>query len=260
VARASALDAVQAQFAQAAAINKGTEVGNRADMAFAQLQADKANQISQGIAYIPQTYAGRMYRGPGGLMYTEAEMKGIMKEQRVQENDLQKGAQTIGGQLLVAGAKENAEAEKRKQQFQVQLPSGDVITAAGPEQHKALTEAASSILETRRLVAEAKEIRNDLTWRTNPVAREKLKSIQSNLITQYGVQNKLGALSASDMDLAVSGTGDLFGLGPGPDRVLDRTNATAEKKLSAMVSTIPGASPRARGEMPKSTSYHGGEK
>lgn len=259
MARAAALDAVIAETAQVGALHKGTEVGNRADAAIAQLQIDKMNQIGQGVAFIPATQRARVYVDPRtGLRYTEHEMKALVAKEGERDFSREQEATKIGGQLMVEGAKAQGEADKHRQQLQVRLPNGDVIVANSADQHKQVSEAAASVQETRRLVAEAKRIREGWKFRM-PTTEDhaKLQSIQSNLVTQYGVQNKLGALSESDMSLAVNGVGDLFAVGSGPEAVLDRTNATAEKKLSSLVSTIPGAPARDRGEMPGSFVAHG---
>ena len=64
MARVSALDGIQAQIAQTAALWKGTEAGNRADAALAQIEQVKMEQIAQGVRFLPSQLAPRMYEDP----------------------------------------------------------------------------------------------------------------------------------------------------------------------------------------------------
>lgn len=97
-ARASALDAVQAQMGQEAALWKGTDSANHASIAMAQLQQDKANQIAQGIAYVQPAQAPRQFFDrKTGLLYSESEMKAREATSEGQAFEMRKiGAQTEG--------------------------------------------------------------------------------------------------------------------------------------------------------------------
>lgn len=261
VARASALDAVEAQLRQAGAQYKGTDAGNRADMMAAQLAEQKAQQIAHGIAYVPATQAPATFIDrTTGLPYSVAELKGMAGEDRGQQRAIDMEALRGTNQLAVEGVKAEAAGAKDIRGEQVQLPSGEVVRARSATQAGELAEAAQTLAETKRLVTLAKSIRSGESFRVpNSPDRARLEQIQKNLITQYAVLHKLGAISGSDMDLAKGGTADLFAIGPGPEAALDSLNQTAAASLTQKVRTIPDASPRAKGEMPTSFTPHGGK-
>jgi hypothetical protein len=87
--------------------------------------------------------------------------------------------------------------------------------------------------------------------------RARLKQIQSELLTNFGVDHQLGALSDKDYEIAQSGTADLFAFGPGTDERLVRLGDSATAKLRDHVKTYANAPPKASGKMPASTTYHG---
>ena len=75
---------------------------------------------------------------------------------------------------------------------------------------------------------------------------------QKDLVTQFAVQNKLGALSNADMDLAVGGTADLFQFGNGVEARLSRLSEESMRSRIDRVATYPGAPPKSAGVMPGS--------
>ena len=108
MARAAALDAVIAQTQQMAALSKGTDAQNRADMALAALMDEKAQQVAQGVLFAParKVATGGMWRGRFGLTYTDAEAKGIQKEYRgygFEQGKLQSGFLADVGKEVVKG-------------------------------------------------------------------------------------------------------------------------------------------------------------
>lgn len=137
MARAAALDAVMAETAQVGALHKGTEIGNRADAALAQLQIEKMNQIGQGVAFIPATQRARVFTDPRtGLRYTENEMKGLVAKEGERDFAREQEATKIGGQLMVKGMEQNVRTSDEAQHISAQLQT------AGVPQARALAEKA----------------------------------------------------------------------------------------------------------------------
>lgn len=260
-ARASALDAAQAQVAQQSAMWKGADAQGHAQMAMASLASDRANQIAQGVAFVPahQVAIGAKYIDPRtGLSYSEGEAKGLVKT--MDEEEFKRGEQNTGiaGQLLVKREEEQGKQLKDARALTVRLPNGDTVMGRDAGHAKELADAAASIHDTDRLVREAEEIRNHVSFRVpGSGSRARLNQIQSELITGYGVQNRLGALSNSDMVLAKNGTAQLTDFGPGPEAALDRLKETAQSKLQSQTRTLTDAPATAKGEMPASFTPHG---
>lgn len=138
MARAAALDAVQAQLMQTAAMWKGTEAGNRADLALAQLQKDKENQIAQGIAFIPATATARMYLSPEGIPMTEAEAKAFYNTER--ERNFNLGMEGVRAGLK-EGEKTQDEAAKGAQYISKELGSEGI-----PEALRAAEDARQALV------------------------------------------------------------------------------------------------------------------
>jgi hypothetical protein len=261
-ARAASLDAAQAQMAQQAALWKGTDAANRATMATAGLEDDKTEQIRQGVAFTSPRDVGvaPQWADADGIHYSEQQVRDLKKEERGQEHDIRKiGAETAGA-LIKEGAKEDKTTAKDERALSVKLPNGDVVKGRDAVQTRELSEAAQASHEIARLTAQAKEIRSGESFRIpGHPQRARLEQIQKNLITNYAVMHKLGAISGPDMDLATGGTAKLFDVGPGPEAALDSLNDTAQANIRNIVKTIPDAPGTAKGEMPKSFTSHGGK-
>lgn len=260
-ARAAALDVAVTQAGASAAQWKGTEAANRAQMAMAELSQDRASQIMQGVAFVPaKTVAtgGGFVDPRTGVTYTNKEAQGVVEKMDTREEKREEQGRAIAGQLIVEGAKNEGKAAKDMRGLTVKLPNGDVVVGRTEAHAKELGDASAAIHETQRLVREAKEIRSSPAFRIpGSAAHAKLAQIQSELITGYSVQNKLGALSESDMGLAKAGTAQLTDFGPGPEAALDRLGETAQSRLRAQVKTLPDAPGSSQGEMPKSFTPHG---
>lgn len=259
-ARAAALDSVQAQLGQQAAMWKSADAANRAQMAMAELAQLRMQQIQQGVAFMParQVAVGPTWTDPNtGLSYNDAQAREFAKEVRGQEHDLNKGAQGIGGDILKEGYKAQAAAAAKGVEHQVQLPTGEVIAAPDADTAKQLRGASVSLMETQRLTDKAKQILASSSWRADPDKRATMKQVQTDLMQNYGVAHQMGALSDKDYENAMRGTVDLFSLTPGKETALDGLNQTAAAKLGQMARTVPGAPAKAAGKMPGSTEYHG---
>lgn len=259
LARAAALDAVQAQFGQQKALYAGTEAANRADMAMAQLEQDKTNQIAQGIRFIPQAQAAgerKFYDRRFGTVLTNNQM--LARGDKIE--DREHGLATIGVQgevdltkgVTLEEVKARVAGQKDQRGLQVALPNGDVVKAPNEGEATKLRELAVSMQTAKDLAKEAKAIRENSTFRATPEARARLKQIQANMVTAFGVQNKLGALSDADMQLAVDGTANLFDFGSGVDARLDRTMQQSDAAVRRYVRTFADAPGTAKGEMPAS--------
>jgi hypothetical protein len=263
MARAAALDVVQAQAAQMGALWKGTEAANRSDQLMAQLQADKMNQIAQGVRFVQAQATGPVFMDRHGITYDMNQARQVATTFRADEQKREEIGLNKAGDVIVAGAKASAEQQAKQQAHRVVLPTGEVFSAPSEKDAGEVRDLVTSTQEVRRLIAEAKAIRENAAVAGVPLSpseRGKLASIQSDLITNFAVQHKLGALSESDRDLALQGTSDLFALGPKADAQLERLNQSSTAKLHSRLKTYEGAPAKATGKMPGSFAQHGGGK
>lgn len=113
-ARASMMETLQAQLGQQAALWKGTDAANRAQMAIASLQDEKMQQIAQGIMFTPaHATAGGFVDPRTGITYSNKEAQGVVKdmdERHAKSDEQDKG---IAGQLLVEHAKEGSKKDDK---------------------------------------------------------------------------------------------------------------------------------------------------
>jgi hypothetical protein len=251
LAAAAKVNSLQAQW-------KGTDAANQADMLRASLMSGAARSAAEGYKYLQPTGGSTKYR----MEIRGQQVPGLVSEERAQGYSVEHGvkpAERVDETLVKGGVeaslqerKLRAEAAKEGKKFQVKLPNGETVDAPSAEEATQLRELSVSTSKTQRLVAEAKKIRGDTTFRASPEGRNKLKQIQAELVTQFGVQNKLGALSSADMELAVAGTADLFQWGNGVEARLDRLSQESMQKRVDRVATYPGAPPKSSGQMPGS--------
>lgn len=258
-ARAAALDAVQAQVAQTAALWKGTDAANRADIMGAQLQTDRMNQIAQGVRFILPQATARVWYDEHGIPYNDAQARELATKYREFGEKREEIGLNKAGDVIVEGAKAQAAQRAKAGAYPVVLPTGETFFAPSEQDAKEVRALLDTTTDTRRLIAEAKKIRGDaaLGVPLAPSSRARLDQIQQELITNFGVQHKLGALSKEDRDMAIGGTADLFRYGPGTDAKLERLGEQATAKLHSTLKTYPGAPAKATGQMPPSTQYHG---
>lgn len=263
--RAAAIDYSLAKLGELQAQWKGADVANAADDLRARLSSERERTIAAGIRFVPaQASPGRyqmMVRGqmaPG--TFSEKEAQNVFLEHQVKPAE-KYDEQTlgIGGQMAIAAQKANAEARAKAGEHAVQLSNGEVVNAPNEAEAAKLREATVSVSKTKALVAEARKIRSEGAWRVDPKARARLGQVQAELLTDFGVQHQLGALSDTDYKIAQDGTADLFQLGPGPEARLDAMEKRANAKLATRVSTYVGASPKAAGKMPAGFTPHGGK-
>lgn len=258
MAKAAALDSIQAQFGQLSAKWKGTESANRADMAAAALQDEKMMQIAQGIQFVPAQRAGRRFIDPRtGLIYSESEAKALSA--KVDERDFENRKQVagIGGQLAVEDARSQNDLVKAQIAAQkdvrgqlVKLPNGDVVQAPTDKEADTLRGMSSAVSNAQQLVNEAIEIRSDPTWAVSGPKRDRLKQIGSELTLAFKDRGQLGALSGPDMELAQAATANLTGLRPGTSERLADFARVTNRALQNRVKTIPGAPDTAQGQLP----------
>jgi hypothetical protein len=259
VARTAALDTAQMRVNQMAAQWKGAEAANQAQMLGAQLAAEREKTMAAFLRFVPAAGGGTRYqmavRGdvlPGTVSEKEAQRlmieHGTKPAEKMDEHTYQAGLDVIKER-----AKGEAKGQADKKALVVRLPNGEEVEAPTAGDAKELREASEAVEKTKRLVAEAKKIRSGWAFRA-PLTqdRRRLQQIQADLVTHFGVQNKLGALSEADMELARAGTAELFDVGSGVESALDRLNETSVAQLTNRVKTYGDASPRARGQMPAS--------
>jgi len=160
MARAAALDAVQAQLGQQAAMWKGTEAANRANIAMADLEAQKRNEIQQGIAFTPthQVAVGATYVDPTtGLRYNENQAHDLAKEYRGYGEKLgeinAKGTQDAYLKAIEAAMKQNEDKSKVAREDakfitqRMQDAGVPVAMAAAEQARQALMKAPLSVNE-----------------------------------------------------------------------------------------------------------------
>lgn len=115
LAHASAIDAVQAQVAQSAALWKGTDAQNRADLAIGALQDQKLNQLMMGTRFILPQATGPTFVDPDtGLTYTGAEVKQMQKEGRGFNHENQGIDLHTRGGVYQERAKQEGEMDKAR--------------------------------------------------------------------------------------------------------------------------------------------------
>ncbi len=262
IARAAAIDYGLARIGQLQGQWKGVEAANAADDLRAKLLSERERTIAAGIQFVPARAAGGGYQ----MIVRGQRIPGLVSEKEAQRIALEHGVKpaeatdlemTKGGIALTGKAMEQA---AKGHENAVRMPTGEVINAPNDKVAGELRALATSQAEIDRLVDRALKIRSDAAFRASPEARAELDSIQSRLVTQYGVQNHLGALSNSDLGLAVSGTADVFKWGPGAEKQLNVLREGTHAKTRDYVSTIPGAPPKASGTMPGSAVYPGKKK
>lgn len=256
MARAAAMDVVQAQMAQAQALGKGTDAANRADIAMAALQTDKMNQIAQGVRFILPQATGPVWRDKYGIPYNADQARGVANTVRASEEKREEIGLNTAGDIM----KEQAKGAVTKQGQQVQLPNGDVVQAPSDKEAENLRGLSVAVSDAQQLVNEAMRIRQGTAWRVPGSSdRARLDTIQSELTIAFKNRAGLGALSGPDMELATGATGEITSQSSNAEARLQSFAARTNAALRNRVKTIPGAPGTAKGEMPKSFTPHGGK-
>lgn len=259
------------QMAAAAKVNslqanwKGTEAANQADMMRSTLMSGAAKSASEGYKYLQPTGGSTGYR----MSFRGQTAPGIFTEKAAQDKFLEHGTKPAEGidMKLVEGGiasthiaqKARADAAKEKTKdltaLQVKLPNGEIVDAPDKEEAGKLRELSVSVSKVRRLADQAAKIRSDPTWRLDPTKRHLLDQLQKAFITQYGVQNKLGALAVEDLKLAIGGTADLFEVGPGVEARLMHYSDEAIQGQVDRVATYANAPPKSSGKLPENIQW-----
>lgn len=277
--RAAGLQAAESKLGALHAQYGGVESANAADMLRAQFEAAREKTISNGFKFVPATTAAPRFqvtvRGhtlPGTFDEKGAQAVGLehavkpaekMDETIVKGNiDSRLQNQKYQAEERLQDKKLAVEQKTKAKENPVALPNGEVVYAPSSQEADKLREISTNASNIKRLVTEAKGIREKAVTGVpmTPAARGRLKQIQADLVTSFGVQNKLGALSNQDMELAVAGTADLFNYGNGVEARLDRLNEQAIGKVRDRVKTYPGSAqtaPKASGKLPPSAKYPG---
>jgi hypothetical protein len=269
--RAALAAGQEAAAAKVAGMNaqwKGTDAANYADQIRGQLLMSAERTRAEGLRYLQPSAGSTKYkvwvRGqerPG--LATEHDAQAVFDKygtepaQRVDEKLVEGGISATLQQQKLA-----AEAAKASKENTVVLSTGETVALPSKEDAKDMRALVDSTETTKRLVKEALEIRKEATTGVplTPSARGRLKQIQADLLTDFGVQHKLGALSDADYKIAVDGTADLFEYGPGVNARLERLGEKARAQVSTRVKTYSGGveqAPKAAGKMPSSFAAHG---
>ncbi len=144
-ARAAALDVAVSQAGAQAALWKGTESANRANMAAAELSQDRANQIAQGVAFVQPRTAAASYVDPRtGLTYTDQEAKGLVKTMDEHAFEERKQGTGIAGQIMVEGSKAGQKDQDKTDEGTRFI--AEKLQAAGVPQARAAADAAEAAL------------------------------------------------------------------------------------------------------------------
>ena len=266
--RAAGIDYAIAKANQLKAQWGGVDSANKADAFIADMLAKREETIANGFRFVPAAASQPRYT----LRFNGVDLPGTFTEKEAQERvakygvePVQKADQSVvegGVQALVQDRKAAAEARVKGQENAVVLPTGETVYPTSPVEAKEIRDLATSSQNVKRLVGEAKQIREGSAFRASPTARARLSQIQAELLTDFGVQHKLGALSDKDYAIAQQGTANLFDIGSPVEAQLDALQRRSSAKLTDRVKTIPGAdktAPRNTGTMPASFTQHGGK-
>jgi hypothetical protein len=262
MARAASLDAMAGQVGQMRAMYAGTDAANRADATIAQLMDRRKEEIQQGIRFLPSqtVQQGPVFIDPRtGVQYTNKEAQGFSKDFDAAENKRGEIALNTAGSILTEGAKVSASDAKDVAKSIVVLPNGDRVQAPSPTEAGEVRGIAANANEVRRLVDQAKKIRENPKWVMSPTDGKELKRIQANLVTAFGVAKKLGALSAPDMELSRAASGITDQIGFGVSDTLESYAKQTDEAWRARVKTYENAPDSAKGKPPVSFTKHGGK-
>jgi hypothetical protein len=253
--RAAALDFAAAKVNALHAQYGGAESANARDQLVGQLGAEREKTIAAGFKFIPAGTQPGKYK----MVIRGQEVPGLVDEKTAQTYAIEHGvkpSEAIDQEMVKGGIQSTIQQQKlaaeqaaKGKENAVVMPNGETVMAPDAAEAKALRDLVISTGNTKRLVAEAQKIRNDSAFRVTPASRARLAQIQSELLTDFGVQHQLGALSDKDYEMAQAGTADLFNVGSAVESRLQRLNEQATAKLQARVRTIPGAPANASGRL-----------
>lgn len=257
VARAAAIDFSLAKLGKVQAEWKGTDAQNAADDLRARLLSERERTIATGIRFVPAAASPGKYQ----MIVRGQVIPGLVDEKRAQDIALEHGVKPVektdeiltqgGVNVALENQKAQAAAAKGQKELSVRLPNGEIVKAPTPDEHQKLTELASSVQETSRLVARAKQLREE-GFRTNPGNYGELQSIQQQLRVQAGVQGKLGALAKEDLNIVDGEIGALsnpLSVSSAPDRALQAWLEKSNAMIHQRVSTYPDAPAGAKGDV-----------
>ncbi len=211
MARAAAIDSIQAQLAQAAALQKGTDAENRATAMIAQLQDDKMQQIAQGVAFTPahQVAVGGTYVDPTtGLKYSDKEAKELAKEYRGYGAEIGKlnaqGSNQLYLEKVKAGMKKGEESDKGAAAISSQLQQAGVpqARAAAERARAALTKSKGGAVDSAVRGVAGQRIGNAVLG-ADSAEREQAYADFSNA----SIKAMMGNATEAEVDRARAGLG-----------------------------------------------------
>ncbi len=271
-ARAAALDVAVGMANQKAALWKGTESGNHAIEAAAQLTQDRMNQVAQGVAFVPaKTVAvSAQYVDPRtGLTYDDKEAKGLVAKLDEREEKRDEHGRTVAGQVMVEEAKAGLKGDEKKGEMQKRwVPTSSTGQGYYAPTEKEGTEHREQQAATQEVIDLIDKIKTDskelgYTGRAATGVpggtTEAGRRIASNHTMLLGAANraqKFGALDKGATDLLKEMTGDPVSI-RGNEANLNAIRAQALEKRRELEKSATGEKP---GALPSSLTFHDGAK
>jgi hypothetical protein len=281
MARAAALDTVQAQLGQNAALWKDTEAANRANSAIASLEDLKAQQIAQGIRFILPQAGGRLWRDRDGITYNEAQARELQKELRAHDQarslvglnaaaDMKKDDRHAALQMAIEERKGQAERPAKANE-EVAKIAQMLQTAGIPQAKQAATTAQMALAKSpgdyseRAARAVLPGVAQEALLDPDANAREQawqdfanqaMKATMGNVVAAEELRANiaLGNKSQSARKRAIENTLKIL------NNEEDNAMASATPEVQARYRAQKAAATSSRkdaGKMPGSTSYHG---
>jgi hypothetical protein len=258
LARAAALDAVQAQLGQAKAVYAGTEAANRADMAIAQIEVDKMNQIAQGVRFIPQQQVavGAWVDPETGLTYNDAQAREVAAKLRDNRQAKQmEGLKTAGkvienaSQAQVTGAKDMAQKIVPPMEVGgVKLPAYSALTVDEAKEDRVARKAGADLvgmIDKALSIRERQGVTGRLGSKLSPVNmtwENEIESLGPQMGVAWSKTKKLGTYDAGVERLITGMQGDLKALGSAPEDKLRAIRAEVMKGLQTTKEAQTGES------------------
>lgn len=216
-ARVAAMDTVAAEIQRQAALKGGNDAMSRADAAIAELQKERAQQILQGIQFVPTQYSEQKYRIAGRLgTYSAREIDAMQDKEAERGFELEKIAVKEG----LEGAGKRADQEQKREARWVPTSStGKGYYAPTEDEAKKHREAQAETQEIIDLVKRIKEDQAKIGYSGRVAASTGLpgtetpavKRLRTNSTALVGAINKsqhFGALDKGTQELLQQMTGD----------------------------------------------------
>lgn len=270
MSRLSYLDAAKMQVEQAMTHAKGSDKLDHLQDVHAQILEKRAKVHDAATKYVQASRSGPTYLD---TRYGDVVSREKANARKGHEGELAYKnmlAITKGTALESAKAQAKVEAEGAKDLTARTFvaPDGRAVVARTPAEAQDLSKAAASVRKVQGMVQRASKLREKRLSTLNPLEQRRiaaeLKSIQSDMVTEYGVQHQMGALSGPDMELAVGGVGNIASWAPGSDAGTREYMRTVYRGWNTRLASLPGAPANTAGAAPEASrkvaSWSGGKK